>query len=858
MALQIIHGLSIHRLTTGDIHAPIGATAEELRDTLCLYQPGIGELGGDPADDLLSQVETVLREIHKTVSGQFISSNPDNRQYYLDLKKTDGYDALIEKRAESLDEAQLDRYYYEALKRVMECTDQTYVTGYQIWQHELEWLERKAARQGYLFFGAPNERSTAVPQRDFYLYFIQPFDPPPFKDEKNADEVFLRLSSADDSFRTALKHYAAALDLASTASGNAKFTYESKASGFLRELVLWLQQHMATAFQVTHQGQTKSLTEWAKGKNIRALSGLAPHERINFRDLVNTIAGMCLATHFQDQAPDYPSFSVLITGANRDQAAQDALCAIAGAGQSRTRQATAVLDALELLDGDRLDPYRSKYATYIVDLLKKKGHGQVLNHSELVQSVHRVEYLAPQSLRLEPEWGVVVLATLVYSGDLIMAIPGKNFDATSLSQLAATPVRELVQFKHVEQPKDWNVPALKVLFELLGLTPGLAQEVTQGNEVPVQQLRQEAAKTVEKLVLTQWLVQTGLPLWERKLLPEDEAQKLLSRLDQTKSFLESLQAYSTPARLKNLRYDVQEIRQHRAGLQALRDIEALQELVTILSPTAAYLATAEAVLPSDHAWIESMKTARSEVLIQIDDPGKRMAATFRQQTLRRLADLKKAYVLAYLKLHLKARLGVNEDKRKARLMHDGRLQTLQRLSTIDLMPRQHLTEFQNRLDRLTSCFALTEQELDATPICPHCSYRPGSESLATPASAMLDLLDNALDTLVADWTQTLLTNLEDPTTQGNLKLLKPASRTLVDAFLQGRALPRELTHDFILAIQEVLSGLIPVTVKTDNLRAALLAGGAPVTPAEMKKRFDAYLDELTKGKEPGKVRIVLE
>jgi hypothetical protein len=525
MALQIIHGLSIHRLTTGDIHAPIGATAEELRDALCLYQAGIGELGGDPADDLLSQVETVLREIHKTVSGQFISANPDNRQYYLDLKKTDDYDALIEKRAESLDEAQLDRYYYEALKRVMECTDQTYVTGYRIWQHELEWLERKAARQGYLFFGAPNERSTAVPERDFYLYFIQPFDPPPFKDEKKADEIFLRLSGADDSFRTALKHYAAALDLASTASGNAQSTYESKASGFLRELVLWLQQHMATAFQVTHQGQTKSLTEWAKGKNIRALSGLAPHERINFRDLVNTIAGICLATHFQDQAPDYPSFSVLITSANRDQAAQDALRTVAG--QNRTRQATAVLDALELLDGERLDPYRSKYAAYIVDLLKKKGHGQVLNRSELMQSVHGVEYLAPQSLRLEPEWGVVVLATLVYAGDLVLATPGKNFDATGLPQLAATNVRELTQFKHIEQPKDWNVPALKALFELLELAPGLAQEVTQGKEVPVQQLRQEAAKTVEKLVLTQRIVQTGLPFWERKLLPEDEAQQLL-------------------------------------------------------------------------------------------------------------------------------------------------------------------------------------------------------------------------------------------------------------------------------------------------------------------------------------------
>ena len=109
MALRLIHALSVHRLTTGDIYSTLGATAGELRDGLCLYQPGIEELGGDPADDLLSHVETVLREIHTTVSGQFISSNPDNRQFYIDLKKTDDFDALIEKRAESLDSFQLGR-----------------------------------------------------------------------------------------------------------------------------------------------------------------------------------------------------------------------------------------------------------------------------------------------------------------------------------------------------------------------------------------------------------------------------------------------------------------------------------------------------------------------------------------------------------------------------------------------------------------------------------------------------------------------------------------------------------------------------------------------------------------------------
>jgi hypothetical protein len=856
MALRLIYALSVHRLTTGDIYAPLGATAEELRDGLCLYQPGIEDLGGDPADDLLSQVETVLREIHKTVSGQFISSNPDNRQYYLDLKKTDDYDALIERRADSLDDSQLDRYYYETLKRVMECTDQTYRTGYKIWQHEIEWLDRKAARQGYLFFGAPNERSTAVPPRDFYLYFIQPFDAPRFTDEKKPDEVFLHLINKDEAFHTALRSCAAALDLASTASGHAKSTYESKASIFLRELMQWLQKNMITAFEVTYQGRAKPLIDWAKGKSIRELSGITPNELINFRDLINTIAGICLGAHFRDQAPEYPFFSVLITGANREQAAQDALRTIAG--QKPTKQATAVLDALELLDGDRLDPYRSKYAQHILDIAKKKGYGQVVNRSELIQDILGVEYLAPQSLRLEPEWAVVVMAALVYSGDLVLAIPGKKFDATGLPQLAGTSIEELTQFKHIEQPKDWNIPALKAMLELLGLTPGMAQLVAQGKEEPVQELQKAVTRTVERLILVQQNIQKGLLFWDRSLLTENETQQLRSQLDETKTFLESIQAYTSPGKLKNFRYDVQEVNVHHEGLQTMEEIDFLQKLVTDLGATAAYLSIAEAILPSGHEWIDKVKAVREDVIGQIGDPSKRGAAAFRQETQRRLSDLKKTYLQAYLGMHTKARLGVNEDKRKAKLMGDERLKVIQKLSTIDLMPRQHLADYQNRLASLKSCFALTEPELNASPVCPHCSYKPAAEPPAAPANSVLDDLDDELDNLLENWTQTLLTNLEDPTTRANLDLLKPEPRELVDGFIKKHTLPVDLDQDFIHALQEVLSGLLKVSVKAENLRAALLTGGSPATPAEMKKRFEEYLDQLTKGKEPGKVRIVLE
>lgn len=856
MAMRIIHAMSVHRLTTGDIHASLGATAKELRDGLCLYQPGIDDLGGDPSDDLLTQVETVLREIHKTVSGQFISSNPDNGQYFLDLKKTDDFDALIEKRGESLDAARLDRYYYDALRRVMECTDETYITGYRIWEHELEWLSHKAARRGYLFFGAPNERSTAVPPRDFYLYFIQPYEPPRFKNDRTSDEVLFHLTGAEDLFRDSLRSYAAAVDLASTSSGHAKATYESKASRFLRDLVSWLREHMGSAFEVGYQGRRKALLEWAKGHSLREISGISPAERINFRDLINAIAGICLETHFGEQAPHYPAFSVLIMSPSRTQAAQDALRWIAGA--TKTRQATAVLDALELLDGEKLDPYKSKYANHILDLLRAKGSGQVVNRSEMIQELLGVEYLAPQALRLEPEWAVVLLAALVHSGDLVLTVPGRKFDAADLPALASLPLGELIRFKHVERPKEWNVPALKALFELLGLTPGMAVLVTQGKDEPVQELQKAVGQTIRRVVVARQAIQEGVPFWGRDLIDGEEARDLASILEKTNSFLQSLQTFTSPGRLKNFRHDAQDVTKHVAGLESVAAAESLQLLVAELGPAAAYLTAAETVLPPSHEWVEKLKKMRGRAIDQITTPARRGNDSFRRQLLGDLGDLKSTFASVYLDLHTRVRLGVTDDNRKTHLMNDVRLSQLRVLSEIDLMPVGQLSELEDRLLGLTTCFALTRSELGTHPICRHCGFRPAQESTASAANVVLTQLDDELDRMVGDWTRTLLANLADQTVSADLLLLTPERRKRITDFCETGKIPDPLETEFVEAIQEVLSGLIKVVVTTEDLRAALLASGSPTTPAEMKSRFGSFVDRLAMGRDPGKVRLVLE
>lgn len=857
MALRVINALAVHRLTTGgDIHVPIGPTAAELRDALCLFQPGVEDMPGDPAENLLSMVQTVMREVLKTVNGQFISKAPDTEQYYLDLKKDIDYDAQIEKRAEALSDDALDRAYYSAIKALMECSDDLRYPGFQIWQYQIEWQERRVERMGYLFFGAPNDRPTAQPERDFYIYFIQPFDRPKFSDANLADEVFFRLKSPDEDYKRYLSQYAAALDLASTASGGAKAVYLSKAQDSLRSMSKWLQEKQMTAFEVTYQGKTKTLQDWAKGVSLRERARLGPEERINFRDVVNIVSGLALGQRFADIAPEYPTFSVLVTEANRKQLVGNALRALAGG--TRTKDAVAILDALELLDGDRVDPANSRYAKEVLSRLKAKGHGQVLNRNELLSGSSDIEYFAPiDKYRLEPDLLVTVLGGLVYSGDLVLSITGDKIDSGKLAQLAERSLEELKQFKHVEAPKEINLAVLRALFELFDLPSGLAQKASQGDTEPVIKLQEKVSALVPRVLKAGSDLQQGkLSFWGQNLLREEEAKDWYARLDSLKKFTESLTPYNTVGKLKNLRVTPDDLDSQKKNLEILAAVERLLELVADLGSTASYLSQAEMVLPTDHPWVKQAEAARKALQVKLSQDRSAEHASEYRQTLNQL---KKDYIAAYIASHSKARLGVAEDKTRNALRRDERLLALRVLAGVSLMPTSQLTAFEESLNGLKSCSSLDEPTLVTTAVCPHCQFRPSAEQLELlPAANRLHKLDDDLDELLANWQQTLLENLEDPFTQESLGLLPAASKKLIDAFLASRTLPEPLTQEFANAVQEALSGLEKIEVKSDEIKQALLQGGSPATPDDLRKRFDALISDRSKGKDATKLRFVIE
>lgn len=860
IALRIIAGLSVHRLTTGDIYSPVGATPEELRDGLCLYDSHVADLGGEPSEDLLALVETVLREIHKTVNGQFISSNTNNRQYYLDLKKTEDYDAIIEKKAATLDDNVLDRYYASVLSQLMECSTQTYRTGFNIWEYELEWRERRASRMGYLFFGTPNERSTTVPERDFYIHFIQPYDQTKFKDGRKSDEVFFRLKQTDDDYLKAFKNYAAASELAGSSSGSAKSTYASKAEGYLGKVVGWLSKNVYSAYELTYQGETKTLIDWKSNYSLKDFSTDGDERVTNFRDLINTLAGACLETHFSDIAPDYPVFSIMIRNDSRKQAAKDALRLIAN--QSRTKQAIAVADALKLLDGEKLAPERSCYYSYIHDIMKQKGSGQVVNRHEILSEISGLEYMDPHGARLEPEWVVVLLAAMVYSGDGVLAIPGKKFDATSVAQLASVSLEDLINFKHLEPPKDWNISVLKSLCEFLDLPSGYGLMISQGEDDVVAEIQMKVSERIHDILSTNQKVSQGIILWGEDLIYKSDLTQMTASLGEVKDFLESIQRFKSPGSFKNFKYTISDISDVSQKFAVLSEIKAYLDYVNRFERICGWLTTAKEILPEGHTWSESADSVKSGVINDIRNMRREELKNYSSRLETELKTLKDEYIRLYSGLHAQARLGRNEDGRKNALIHDDRLKTADSLSVISLIPGTELRKFRERLGSLQTCYNLLQEELENSPVCPHCGYRP-SVSLKTDygsiaPSLILDTLDDDLDTMLDQWTAILLTNLKDPVALEALKLLHPDEAEIVETFISTGTLPTPVTRDFTGAIEKILSGLKGITITAQDIYAALKQSGGAATPDELNKAFQDFIENKLKGHDKARVRFVLE
>ena len=882
VAQRLIHALSVHRLTTSDIYVPLGATPEELRDDLCLHV----SLPEPSADFLLDQVQVALREIMRTVSGQYISYNEANGQYYLDVKKDIDFETKIGERGEFMEKSDLNRYFFDALRQALNLSDTTYVTNYRIWFYELPWAERKVTRSGYLFFGTPDERSTAQPPRDFYVYMLPPFrdvlrtndfsrDVPRSDDfsRSSSDEVIFQLTGLDQAFETSVRQYAGAHAMANEAASHRE-VYAEKADEHLRKLLRWLREHLTDHLRVTYQ----SVTEPVGAVLTRTRSTASQ----TIEDLLRLIASHLLTPDFEERYPDYPAFHRLtqpVSEQARSTGAMEAIRFMAGRG--RTNLGLGVLEGLELVDAETtVRPYQSPYARCYLDLLQKKPEGQVVNRGELIEQVAGGLQPIEKDIffHLEPEWAVVVLLSLVYNGDIVLCLGGRvEMDASTIERAATMAIADLTDFRFYKRPRTLPLNLWTMIFEGLGLSPGLVRDENTRDRA-VQELQRIVGAELERTATLQGRLQQGVQLWNTSLFTDRftvevesgtvvgtdlpavtlSVTELLPSLRGYKKSLETLSRFNTVGKLRNLRMTVSEVTDTLDDQAVVNRAEQLSHLVNRIQPLTAYLAEAQANLPADHPWSERAAAVRQALLDDVRHLGRGKEGRDGPALTRELETLKAGYIAAYAELHRKLVLGPQADDRRQRLYNDPRLAALNLLSAIDLLSSPELDAWKQALSTLPTCREFHEGAIADTPTCPSCHLRPAQHRHAGQADQMLDQLDARLDDLLTRWRQALQANLTSETAQRSLEAMTPAERKPIEQFLDQREDDPHIPDGFAAAATQALRGLEALTLPVNSLLEALKEGGLPCTLEELRRRFVNFVSQRLRGHDPRNTRLTLD
>lgn len=840
MALQIINALSVHRLTTSGIDVRIGLTAENLKDELCLFINNMPEM---ESEFLLSMIQTVLRDIISLVSGQFIEFNNDNGQYFLDLKKDIDYDAKISQKADMLNDDDLNRYYYTIVYDCLEWDEEQYVPNFQIYEYLLNWYSHNIFRRGYLFLGVPQGRSTAEPPRDFYINILPPYGNEKITNENNSDEVMFQFKGNDE-FNNTLRLYAGALSMKELAGDqNTRKIYNDKAQTLRKKLLNWLNDNKNTAFNIIYKGISRQLIQVTQGKS-RNIS--------NFKDVIDLAASICLDEHFTSVYPQFPIMKNKITQSNQADIIQRAIKCFAG---QRNMDSISFLESFNLIDNSKISVSNSKYAMNLVKKLEKLPPQGVINYSDIV--VQRYDEYFDKEFNINIEYYSVVLLALVYCGKATLTLKnGIQLTASNLDTLPRLGLVDIYEFKYLGKPKEGSIEELKRFFEILDISTGLLVNTTE-MEKGLEKALDKTKNISEEALQTKRILSDNFKLWGEELIQSHITNNYLVNIDKLMSeFVNFKTKYNTVAKLRNFSMSMEELDDIEQAIKYLAIIKKYNDFKNECGSIVNYISNIETLkLPENLSNdIEIAKDIFRKKRDEIKENLNIDSAVY--EVLNEMNKVKDKYIEVYFNIHNKARLGVNAKDKKLNILTGRLLGNLRKLAGIDsIFQVAKLREIENELSNLTVCYELTTIDLKNSHICSHCKMDINTPAIS--ANDKLNLLEEKVNNLYEEWTNILINSLEDPLILENKNLLTKEQQEVIDKVIREESLPDVIDTFFVQTFNTLFSELDKVTINIDELENIILSMG-PCTVSELKSRLNKFVDNISKGKDINKLRIIMQ
>lgn len=838
LAIKIIYALSVHRLTTNGLDVQFGLTAENLKDDLCLYLP----MPEQDADFLLSLVKTTLRDIMTTVSGQFIICNESNNQYYIDVDKIVDYDEKIKQKASIMADGELNRYFYDVVYRCLEWEAKQYVTNFNIYEYDLNWDSHNIFREGYLFMGLPGERSTAQPERDFYIHIMPPYDESGFNVQNLKDEVYLYFKSTDE-FREFMSLFAAAQNLAQISEGKDKDAYLNKANILRKRLIKYLSENKNTCFDVLYNGEKHQMIEVLKGRYSRDMT---------FKDTIDLAASLCFDEYFCEKYPDYPVMKTKITRRNMADCARAAFDHFAG---RKTQQSTLMLQSFGVLDGEKIRPESSKYASYYIEQIRNLPPQGVLNYSDIFEPRFMEMYI-DKKFKIEYLFTPIIFLSMVYGGYAVITTKdGKTISASNLDQIPKILAMDLYEFKYLSRPAQIAMAELKKLFEVLDINPALLDN-PNNREKGVTELLAKAMELSNSAVVLSNRLNNGFDLWGEPLANVTQVAMLQKACTAVRDEFSNYQAkFNTPAKLNNFSLSMEQVDVLAEQIELMMKIPQFLDFKAGCADVVSYISNIE-YIDLGEAFKAELDNAKSEFRSIRDGILDGVSGeTAAQKVESVLSKIKEKYIDIYFENHKKKRLDITEAQRRGKIQEGRELANLRKLRSIEILSAAKLTDIENEMSGIKVCYELTPEELKTTHICPHCRYH--LEDKVKNVYGILDNLEIRIDDLLSEWTKTLLDTISDPIVASQKRFLSEKQQQAIDDFIESGTLPNRVDDFFVNAINELLKGFEPVIIDTDDF-VAKLEEFPPMDEETFKTKIDELITSYTKGKDTSKLRIVVK
>jgi len=831
IAKRIVSACAI-RILQHELNKKNGTNTEHLVDDLCLT-----DKLADNREFLIDIINSTAQFLITATSGSYFEQNTENGEFRIRIEGGFNYDQNIKDYATNMADQNRDEYFYKFLEINLGLNHDTYRPTFRIWQHTIDWKSHKTYRDGYIFFGKPNEKSTTHPIQHFYMYFMPIFDKDAKARNHGEDEVYFIFDGLSNEFKEVISLYGAAIAQEVRADTSQKSIYKQKISELKDKAQALFNEEYLKITKVDYQGKELPLSGYP-------LQGVGSSKE----QIFSNVASYVFETWFENERPDYPKFTQLkasLAKDNYDRLIKQALIKIANPEQSNS-DGEGILSGLGLWIPGMLDYSFSPYAKSLMQKISEKGEGKVLNRDEIIDYIDKSDNLwLSKDFKIEAELEFVVISALTALGEIEIALnSGKTINSTNLFEFRDIQKQDFYSFSHIKPPKGLNLAALKVLFVGM-LGRDLSNQLKDNSTFT--HLVNAATEWASRSVTVLSKIQGGLIFKGIELISIDEASKYRRDFTAFSGFCDKLANYTSEAKIKNFSFSIDDLNRLLPFKTEIEKVEKLLKVISLLNEDISYLQQCKQYI-NDIVFKEEINVTINKLSSVLSTNDTVILDNYKKE----LSKLKERYADWYLKLYLKYRISESDNTLKNALLDSDNKAVCDILKEADFLSSGQYSQWLNKINKLQVADNKVNKNLILT--APYQDFNPidfeGSESIS------IEQIKLELKDLVTQWINTLKETLEDPMVKKKIDLLDQSLQKLLEDFKSNKI---QLLKDNALrirnAIMDLHKGLEKVEISFEGMKTTF---NKPLTPDEAIDAFRVYIDLIAKGKERDKIRIILK